>query len=256
MKAVRRLLSRPISTVGTLIAPDRTQQEANQIVTEGLVGHWDAGNPYSYPGTGTTWTDLSGNGFNGTLTNGPTYSADRGGTITTDGTNDEINFGDVCNISNNATLCVMIRIKTLPPNTSTFGTVIVKYQASPVRANYFINVNSNSVQAAYNTTGTWRTLSTLQSTGGIEANKWILLGGTFEQSSTNTITSLWSNGVSFGSGTYVNNIAGNSGPLTLGLVAGIEPLNCEYGAVLIYNRVLSSAEMLQNFNALRGRFSL
>jgi hypothetical protein len=48
----------------------------------------DAGNASSYPGSGTTWTDLSGNGRDGTLTNGPTYSATNGGSIVFDGTND------------------------------------------------------------------------------------------------------------------------------------------------------------------------
>jgi hypothetical protein len=48
----------------------------------------DAGNASSYPGSGTTWTDLSGNGRDGTLTNGPTYSAADGGSIVFDGTND------------------------------------------------------------------------------------------------------------------------------------------------------------------------
>jgi hypothetical protein len=48
----------------------------------------DAGNASSYPGSGTTWTDLSGNGRNGTLTNGPTYSSADGGSIVFDGTND------------------------------------------------------------------------------------------------------------------------------------------------------------------------
>ena len=38
------------------------------IVTDGLVGCWDAGNRRSYPGAGATWTDLAG-GNNGTLTN-------------------------------------------------------------------------------------------------------------------------------------------------------------------------------------------
>jgi hypothetical protein len=46
----------------------------------------DAGR--SYPGSGTTWTDLSGNGRNGTLTNGPTYSSADGGSIVFDGTDD------------------------------------------------------------------------------------------------------------------------------------------------------------------------
>ena len=40
-----------------------------KIVTDGLVLCLDAGNPKSYPGSGTTWYDLSGNGNNGTNSN-------------------------------------------------------------------------------------------------------------------------------------------------------------------------------------------
>ena len=59
-----------------------------KIVTSGLVLCLDAANKRSYPGTGTTWTDLSGNSNNGTLTNGPTFSAGNQGSIVFDGTND------------------------------------------------------------------------------------------------------------------------------------------------------------------------
>jgi hypothetical protein len=51
------------------------------IITNGLSLYLDAGNPSSYPGSGPTWTDLSGNGRDGTLTNGPTYSSADGGSI-------------------------------------------------------------------------------------------------------------------------------------------------------------------------------
>lgn len=61
-----------------------------RIVTDGLVLCLDAGNPKSYPGSGTTWTDISGNGNTGTLTNGPTYSSDDGGSIVFDGSNDYV----------------------------------------------------------------------------------------------------------------------------------------------------------------------
>ena len=57
-------------------------------VTSGLVLCLDAGNTKSYPGSGTTWTDLSGNGNTGTLTNGPTYSSANGGSFVFDGTDD------------------------------------------------------------------------------------------------------------------------------------------------------------------------
>ena len=60
------------------------------IVTDGLVMYLDAANPKSYPGTGTTWTDISRNNNNGTLTNGPTFSSANLGSIVFDGSNDAI----------------------------------------------------------------------------------------------------------------------------------------------------------------------
>ena len=60
------------------------------VVTTGLQLYLDAGNASSYPGSGTTWTDLTVNGRNGTLTNGPTYSSDNGGSIVFDGTDDYV----------------------------------------------------------------------------------------------------------------------------------------------------------------------
>ena len=60
----------------------------SESVTEGLVLHLDAGNTASYPGSGTTWTDLSGSGSHATLINGPTFSSANGGGIVFDGIND------------------------------------------------------------------------------------------------------------------------------------------------------------------------
>ena len=61
-----------------------------KIVTDGLVLCLDAAIGKSYPGSGTSWTDLSGNGNNGTLVNGPTFSSANGGSIVLDGVNDYI----------------------------------------------------------------------------------------------------------------------------------------------------------------------
>jgi hypothetical protein len=65
-----------------------TGDNAVSVVTTGLQLYLDAGQAASYSGTGTTWTDLTVNGRNGTLTNGPTYSATNGGSIVFDGTDD------------------------------------------------------------------------------------------------------------------------------------------------------------------------
>jgi len=56
----------------------------------GLLLHLDATNPASYPGAGTTWTDLSGNGNHGTLFNGVGYTSANGGALTFDGVDDHV----------------------------------------------------------------------------------------------------------------------------------------------------------------------
>jgi len=60
------------------------------IATQGLVLNLDATIKGSYPGTGTTWTDVSNNGNNGTLTNGPTFSSADYGSIVFDGVDDYV----------------------------------------------------------------------------------------------------------------------------------------------------------------------
>jgi hypothetical protein len=74
----------------TITGGVRIIQELNPVVTTGLQLYLDAGNASSYSGSGTAWNDLSGNSRNGTLTNGPTYSATNGGSIVFDGSNDYV----------------------------------------------------------------------------------------------------------------------------------------------------------------------
>jgi hypothetical protein len=64
-------------------------------VTDGLVLALDAGNAKSYPGSGTTWGDLSGNGNNGTLVNGVGYNGSNGGSLSFDGVDDNVTTGKV-----------------------------------------------------------------------------------------------------------------------------------------------------------------
>ena len=80
-----------ITISGSSITGGTSINEASpSVVTTGLQLYLDAGNASSYPGSGTDWTDLSGNSRNGTLTNGPTYSGTNGGSIVFDGTNDYV----------------------------------------------------------------------------------------------------------------------------------------------------------------------
>ena len=65
-----------------------------KIITDGLILCLDAADKKSYSGSGTTWTDRSGNGNNGTLTNGPTFDSGNGGSIDFDGIDDHVNLGN------------------------------------------------------------------------------------------------------------------------------------------------------------------
>lgn len=62
-----------------------------KIITSGLVLCLDAANPRSYPGTGTVWKDLSGNGNDGTLINGTSFGNANTGSMIFDGVNDGVN---------------------------------------------------------------------------------------------------------------------------------------------------------------------
>ena len=70
------------------------------IVTTGLVVYLDAAEFLSYPRTGTVWKDLSGNGNNATLVNGPTFSTDGGGSLVFDGTDDSLSIANSTSLQN------------------------------------------------------------------------------------------------------------------------------------------------------------
>ncbi len=80
------------------------------IVTNGLVLHLDAANTKSYSGSGTTWTDLSGNGNNGTLTNGPTFDSANYGSVVHDGVDDYIVGNTPVTGNTNATMTGFVKI--------------------------------------------------------------------------------------------------------------------------------------------------
>ena len=89
--------SSALSASEVLANYNATKSNYHELITTNLVLHLDAGNSSSYSGIGTTWTDLSNQGNNATLTNGPTYSSDNGGAIVFDGSNDYVSLGTSIN---------------------------------------------------------------------------------------------------------------------------------------------------------------
>jgi len=219
---------------------------SGSIITNGLVLCLDAANRKSYPDSGTTWTDLSGNGNNGTLVNGVGYDSDNGGSLSFDGVDDVV---DINNFSITTEYTINIFIKFLGDISSQRAIVDFGNITGAVR--FYLNDNIVKIQhgGAFNTTGVLSSFTPVLNTYY-------------------NITTTYSSG---NSNLYFNSILNSSGslvspsttPTRLGIAArpigsssGISPLNCSIPIVQLYNRALTAQEIQQNYNATKSRFGL
>lgn len=209
------------------------------IVTNGLVLHLDAGNVSSYPGTGTTWSDLSGNN-NGTLTNGPTYNSGNGGSIVFDGTNDYVNLPYLL-LSGSSDFTINIWLKS---NSYPGGTLFGNYPAGNLQCFYgnsFIGMWLNNSSTYLTSPSTEFTTNPVMfsalRTGGNETRCY--LNSVLKKTGASAVTIGSTANFRIGTNT-------NSG----------EVYNGSIFTVSIYNRALTETEIQQNFNALRGRFGI
>jgi len=213
-----------------------------RIVTNGLVLNLDAGRQNSYAGIGTAWRDLSGNGNNGTLVNGPTYSSANGGSIVFDAVDDYFSGSFSCN-------------KTY------YSVDFWCYPTSLTNYNWSIGFNSFWGDFGVHTT----------STGGVYV-------GTSVASRINPwrdnvyVLNTWQNFTwTFDNGTgkfYKNGALETSGNLSLSTSGsfttyynggGGSASNCtgRLSTFKVYSgRALSASEISQNFNAIRGRYGV
>ena len=229
----------------------------NRIVTDGLIFALDAANPSSYPGSGTTWNDLTPNKNNGTLTNGPTFNSANAGSIVFDGVNDYVRIPNASSF--------------IPTDDITIGgwqyligrdsTFMMCSNGSG--ANELLMYNGHSglfpekIALAFSSpsgTATWLVSST-----SIPLNQWTYIIGTRESGT----VKLFINGQLDGSNTQSGTLNFSSSPLFMGVDvdSGTEGGLGNYfegniASQHIYNRALSASEVLQNYNALKGRFGL
>ena len=209
-----------------------------RIVTDGLVLCLDAGNTKSYSGTGTTWTDLSGNGNNGTLVNGPTYNSSNGGNFNFDETNDYVNCGQVLNNS------AYTKIAWFRPETSTNNIV----SGSAGNTAFWMGGTNNTLYSGHN--GSWYIVS--YSPGNM-LNQWWCGAVTFN---TSTGWVLYLNGEQVDTDASTTASTGN-GTIFIGAHGVAANLfDGDIPVVQIYNRVLTAEEIQQNFNALKGRYGI
>ena len=230
-----------------------------QISLNGLVLCLDAANRKSYPTTGTTWTDLSGNGNTGTLVNTPTYSSANFGNIVFDGSNDRITIvNPILSSTGNWTISTWFNLSALST----------------------LNIDSNFYSQYISETGNGRLILMLRN-DGIVVNKFELFLGSGSGYSNQRIIgattaqiNTFYNLVAIRNGSvfslYLNSFLETSTNLT-GVNVSILQSSPEIGginsgnfgfmngkvyATSVYNRALSASEVKQNYNALKSRYGL
>jgi hypothetical protein len=223
-----------------------------KIVTNGLVFYFDAANRKSYPGSGTAWTDLSGAGNNGTLINGVSYSSSNMGTFVFDGVDDYINAGNDASINfgtGNFTVSAWFKRAT---NATINSRLLSKGGDSDVadRAGFAFYGSDTLLGFIINPSGT----RTIINAASYVVGEWVNVVGLVERGVT---MRSYKNGNLFESAAAP--VGSVSGDLSL-FIGNNNGTNLywpgEIAQVSMYNRALTAAEILQNFNALKGRYGI
>jgi hypothetical protein len=214
------------------------------IVTDGLVLYLDAANSISYVSGSTTWNDLSRSGNNGTLTNGPTFNSNNGGSIVFDGVDDYV-IGSGLNLSGSA-FTISTWIKPNQSNTKIFFSV---GNSTSTRGSIHIRItNSTSILfGMYSDDLSFPVPDLLNNWSHITVS----LNTDFTQSS-------FRNGVFVNSrsagGYFIGSSIWAAGVRLFGGLGEFFSGNIPH--TLVYNRALTPTEILQNYNATKGRYGL
>ena len=215
-----------------------------RIVTDELVLCLDAGNTKSYSGSGTTWTDLSGKGNNGTLVNGVGYNSSNGGSLSFDGTNDYVTSPS-SSLFAFGTADFTLEVWIYPESFSDYTHMI----ALPSQNTFALKANKTDGAIYFYTPG----YTTYGSTSGwtLSLNTWNHV--IFKRES--SVAYAFLNGSLKGSKSgFTNNFSAQVLNIRNGYTS--EYAQCKISIAKIYNRALSASEIQQNFNALRGRYGI
>jgi hypothetical protein len=219
------------------------------IVTDGLVLALDAANTKSYISGSTTWNDLSGNNNSGSLVNGPTFSSANNGSIVFDGTNDYVDCGTASNVLTSDNL---ISVFVWFNCTRTTNEPLV-FRTNDYTTGWNMLVSNGFLR------------STLRPSVGNNNNNYagtILTGNWYYGGFTcdNTTIRQYLNGVQVGSTPVATTLdLNNSDVLKIGgnnIYGTQTTIQGQIPKVEIYNRALSAAEVLQNYNGQKSRFNL
>ena len=212
------------------------------VVTDGLVVHLDAGNSDSYSGSGTTWYDLSGNGNNGTLIGPPSYTASPGYfDITSDNT--YARLSSYSHGTNDFTYSMWVKFDA-------FDSLDTLFENGFWQDTLLFRVQSRTSIRVY-TEGSLRGTFTWNPS----INTWYNVVYT-RSGSTNT---LYVNGTQSGS-TFTNQtdiIISNSYTFLMRSQHNTDQFtNGQLAQYAMYSKALTTSEITQNFDALKGRYGL
>jgi hypothetical protein len=222
------------------------------IITNGLVLALDAANTKSYPGSGTVWSDLSGNNYSGSLVNGPTFSSASGGGIFFDGSNDYVDV--IPTSSGSAASSYTFSVWFYPNSALSSVTIQRGVDGSGNGWSLLAGIETNKYRVGVVTISTGAVGYVVTSSVAAIANQWVNVTGVWNAGSS---LSLYING-SFQSSRAITTTtlrSSNSG-WVLGRLTTTSYSSQIISNTSVYNRTLSESEILQNYNATKARFGL
>lgn len=224
--------------------PTVTGVTGTTIVTTNLKVNLDASNSSSYPGTGTTWTDISGNNYTSSLVNGPTFNSANGGSIKLDGSNDYITLPSSSVMNFNADFTVEITFKH-PAS----GNVLL--MAGLANSHFQIRANPTNVSL---TLSDIVELGNFGSSTAISRNKIYVLTITMNKS-LNTcycyLDGVYKSSLNIGSRTF-----SSASPVLGKHLCCYEIYNGSYYGFKFYDRKLTDSEVQQNFDSVKTKLGL
>lgn len=230
-----------------------------RIVTDGLVLCLDAANSKSYPGSGTTWSDLTKNNLNASLINAVDYETNYGGEMTFDATNDYavVSYNSSNFVNSSYTWSVFVKGQHVP--NSTHNMPDIGYGSGSWPRMGFRELKGSGWQwISYSSAGSTSAFGLTIIPNTTPAN-WVHLCVTIDYD--NTLSKAYYNAVVSDTKSIYPDVSGNSSSLGIGragntATAWNEQFNGSIAAFSVYNRALTANEVAQNFAALRGRYGI
>lgn len=235
------------------------------VVTDGLVFYVDAGNADSYPGSGTTWTDLiSGVSVGGQNMDATNHSSSNGGIFSFDGTNESFNFADASLDYDRSNFSVEAWVRPTGNHTNYETGVFTKWNTGGGTDNEFTlgfeNVSGPApfmfwVQSPQNSGGTYSNgIFTVSSSFNYTVGQWYHLVGTFDGA--NSTLKLYVNGTLADTNTTFNDtqVKTVTTKYYIGAFEVRASILADIPKCALYSKTLSASEVLQNYNALKNRF--